>query len=150
MGIRGTSDPAVVGVMISHSHCRLIPAAGGKVGAATTTAFPHNLLPSAPASPPTPAPSPTPQQVLSCWQPPDEQDEEEEIEDVPQLDHVRYFEALPGPQKQQYLETILSLCNTRELSFVLNFVSPRLKIDPFAVFPTEISLRVSLLTDVRF
>ncbi|KAL4948486.1 WD40-repeat-containing domain protein [Aspergillus filifer] len=147
MGIRGTSDPTVVSGMVSHSHSRLIPAASGKVGAATTTAFPHNLLPSAPASPPTPAPSPTPQQVPSCWQPPDEQDEEEEIEEVPQPDHVRFFEALPGPQKQQYLENILSLCNTRELSFVLNFVSPRLKIDPFAVFPTEISLRVLSFID---
>jgi F-box and WD-40 domain protein CDC4 len=41
------------------------------------------------------------------------------------------------------LGELLNLCDSHELSFVAEFVSPRLKKDPFMVLPTELCLRVS-------
>ncbi|RDW90428.1 uncharacterized protein DSM5745_02203 [Aspergillus mulundensis] len=104
------------------------------------TSIPPNLLPSAPASPPTPAPSPTPHQRVPSWRS-SEQDED------PLLFNTKYFESLSGPRKQQYLEAILSLCSSQQLSFVSSYVAPRLRKDPFLVFPTEISLRVLSFVD---
>lgn len=43
------------------------------------------------------------------------------------------------------LGELLNLCDSQELSFVAEFVSPRLKKDPFLVLPTELSLRVRTL-----
>lgn len=40
------------------------------------------------------------------------------------------------------LGELLNLCDSQELSFVAEFVSPRLKKDPFMVLPTELCLRV--------
>jgi len=47
-------------------------------------------------------------------------------------------------ERQRYLEEILSHCDSRQLSFVHNFVSPRLKKDPFTFLPDELCFRVSL------
>lgn len=40
------------------------------------------------------------------------------------------------------LAEILNLCTSRDLTFVHDFVCPRLKRDPFAELPDELSLRV--------
>ncbi|KAL3439464.1 WD40-repeat-containing domain protein [Aspergillus tetrazonus] len=128
MGIRRTSDPPMISGMGSHS--KAIPPSDKPC-----TSIPPNLLPSAPASPPTPAPSPTPHQRLPSWR------ASEQEEDALLL-NTKFFESLSGPRRQQYLEAILSLCSSQQLSFVSSYVAPRLRKDPFRVFPTEISLRV--------
>lgn len=129
MGIRRTSDPPMISGMGSHS--KAIPPSDKPC-----TSIPPNLLPSAPASPPTPAPSPTPHKRLPSWR------ASEQEEDALLL-NTKFFESLSGPRRQQYLEAILSLCSSQQLSFVSSYVAPRLRKDPFRVFPTEISLRVS-------
>jgi F-box and WD-40 domain protein CDC4 len=93
-----------------------------------SSTIPHNLLPSAPASPPTPAPSPTPTQRVPDWS------TAAEYEDS----HIKSIRARLGE--------LLNLCDSQELSFVAEFVSPRLKKDPFMVLPTELCLRVSSLS----
>ena len=45
-------------------------------------------------------------------------------------------------ERLRLLGELLNLCDSQELSFVAEFVSPRLKKDPFLVLPTELSLRV--------
>jgi F-box and WD-40 domain protein CDC4 len=45
-------------------------------------------------------------------------------------------------ERLRLLGELLNLCDSQELSFVADFVSPRLKKDPFLVLPTELSLRV--------
>lgn len=102
----------------------------------SVNSIPPNLLPSAPASPPTPAPSPTPHQRLSDWQNADED------EDAFLLNARIHFSSLPNPRKRKFLEGILDLCDNQHLSFVSSFVSPRLRKDPFQVFPNELCLRV--------
>lgn len=99
--------------------------------------IPPNLLPSAPASPPTPAPSPTPHQRPPTWQSVDDE------EDAFLLNARIHFSSLSNPKKQRFLEGILDLCNNQHLSFVSSYVSPRLRKDPFQVFPNELCLRVS-------
>ncbi|KAL4867688.1 hypothetical protein BDV12DRAFT_170905 [Aspergillus spectabilis] len=128
MGIRHTSGPPVISGMDSKS--KPIPSSDQ-----STTPLPPTLLPSAPASPPTPAPSPTPHQRPPAWRSAEE-------EDTLLLNTRIQFNSLSGPKKQQFLEAILSLCNSQQLSFVSSYVAPRLRKDPFSVFPTEISLRV--------
>lgn len=103
----------------------------------TGTPIPPNLLPSAPASPPTPAPSPTPHQRPPTWQTPDEED------DAFLLNARIHFSSLSNARKQKFLEGILGLCDSQHLSFVSSYVSPRLRKDPFQVFPNELCLRVS-------
>jgi F-box and WD-40 domain protein CDC4 len=105
----------------------------------TITSIPPNLLPSAPASPPTPAPSPTPHQRPPTWQTTDEDD------DAFLLNARIHFSSLSNLKRQKFLEGILSLCDSQHLSFVSSYVSPRLRKDPFLVFPTELCLRVSNL-----
>lgn len=102
----------------------------------TITSIPPNLLPSAPASPPTPAPSPTPHQRPPTWQSADEDD------DAFLLNARIHFSSLSSFKRQKFLEGILSLCDSQHLSFVSSYVSPRLRKDPFLVFPTELCLRV--------
>ena len=102
----------------------------------TITSIPPNLLPSAPASPPTPAPSPTPHQRPPTWQSADEDD------DAFLLNARIHFSSLSNFKRQKFLEGILSLCDSQHLSFVSSYVSPRLRKDPFLVFPTELCLRV--------
>lgn len=104
----------------------------------TTTSFPRSLLPSAPASPPTPAPSPTPHQRAPSWQ------STGDYEDTFLRDARSYFNVLGNAEKQRFLAEVLNLCDNQQLSFVHNFVSPRLKRDPFMTLPTEICLRVWL------
>lgn len=128
MGIWQMSDPPVISGMGSQS--KSIPSSDKPIS------LPPNLLPSAPASPPTPAPSPTPHQRPTSWRP-------SEQEEDALLFNTKFFESLSGTRKQQFLEAILSLCNSQQLSFVSSYVAPRLRKDPFLVFPTEISLRVS-------
>ncbi|KAB8272783.1 F-box and WD repeat-containing protein [Aspergillus minisclerotigenes] len=107
----------------------------------TITSIPPNLLPSAPASPPTPAPSPTPHQRPPTWQSADEDD------DAFLLNARIHFSSLSSFKRQKFLEGILSLCDSQHLSFVSSYVSPRLRKDPFLVFPTELCLRVLSFID---
>jgi F-box and WD-40 domain protein CDC4 len=48
-------------------------------------------------------------------------------------------------ERMRLLGELLNLCDSQELSFVAEFVSPRLKKDPFMVLPTELCLRVRLV-----
>ncbi|KAF7587520.1 hypothetical protein BBP40_007079 [Aspergillus hancockii] len=107
----------------------------------TITSIPPNLLPSAPASPPTPAPSPTPHQRPPTWQSTDEDDE------AFLLNNRIHFSSLPNFKRQKFLEGLLSLCDSQLLSFVSSYVGPRLRKDPFLVFPTELCLRVLSFID---
>ena len=45
-------------------------------------------------------------------------------------------------ERLRLLGELLNLCDSQELSFVAEFVSPRLKKDPFMILPTELCLRV--------
>ncbi|KKY23248.1 putative f-box and wd repeat-containing protein [Diplodia seriata] len=97
--------------------------------------IPHNLLPSAPASPPTPAPSPTPHQRAPDWSTAAEH-EDTQVRDIRAL-----FSEMNDAEKQRLLGELLNMCNSHQLSFVHDFVSPRLKKDPFQVLPNELCLR---------
>jgi F-box and WD-40 domain protein CDC4 len=101
--------------------------------------LPHNLLPSAPASPPTPAPSPTPTQRVPDWS------TAAEYEDSHIKNMRARFSDMNRDERLRLLGELLNICGSQELSFVAEFVSPRLKKDPFIVLPTELSLRVSPL-----
>lgn len=105
----------------------------------SATIPPHNLLPSAPASPPTPAPSPTPTQRAPDWSTASEHEDS----------HIKairgHFGDMNRAERLRLLGELLNLCDSQELSFVAEFVSPRLKKDPFLVLPTELSLRVSTM-----
>jgi F-box and WD-40 domain protein CDC4 len=116
---------------ISHHFPKPIP-----IPNRSTTAIPHNLLPSAPASPPTPAPSPTPYQSAPSWS------SAGENEDSYLRDARSYFSVLNPAERQRYLTELLNMCDNHLLSFVHQFVSPRLKKDPFAHLPNELCLRV--------
>ncbi|KAF2112655.1 F-box/WD repeat-containing protein pof1 [Lophiotrema nucula] len=96
----------------------------------------HNLLPSAPASPPTPAPSPTPTQRAPDWSTAAEH-EDSQIRNTRVL-----FGEMPRAERLRLLGELLNLCDSQELSFVADFVGPRLKKDPFMVLPTELCLRI--------
>lgn len=102
-----------------------------------TSTIPHNLLPSAPASPPTPAPSPTPTQRVPDWSTAAEH-EDSQIKNTRAL-----FSDMNRAERLRLLGELLNLCDSHELSFVAEFVSPRLKKDPFMLLPTELCLRVS-------
>ncbi|KAF7713525.1 F-box/ WD40 repeat domain-containing protein [Penicillium ucsense] len=105
------------------------------------TPIPANLLPSAPASPPTPAPSPTPHQRLADWRSSDE-------EESAFLVNLRiHFSTLTNSRKQKLLEYLLDGCDSQQLSFVSSYVGPRLRKDPFQVFPNELCLRVLSFID---
>ncbi|PLB39528.1 F-box/WD repeat-containing protein [Aspergillus candidus] len=107
----------------------------------TLPSLPPNLLPSAPASPPTPAPSPTPHHRPPLWASTDEDD------DAFLLNARIQFSSLSNPKKQRFLEGILGLCDSQNLSFVSSYVGPRLRKDPFLVFPDELCLRVLSFID---
>lgn len=100
------------------------------------TSLPANLLPSAPASPPTPAPSPTPHQRPPNWVSSDDE------ENTFLLNLRIHFSTLPNSRKQKLLEGLLDVCDSQQLSFVSSYVGPRLRKDPFLVFPNELCLRV--------
>ncbi|KAJ5569536.1 uncharacterized protein N7459_008966 [Penicillium hispanicum] len=107
----------------------------------TVTPIPANLLPSAPASPPTPAPSPTPHQRPPNWHSADEE------ENTFLLNLRIHFSTLTNSRKQKFLEGILDVCDSQQLSFVSSYVGPRLRKDPFQVFPNELCLRVLSFID---
>ncbi|KAF9893747.1 hypothetical protein FE257_009917 [Aspergillus nanangensis] len=120
----------------SNAHSRSLSSS-----AKTVTPIPPNLLPSAPASPPTPAPSPTPHQRPPTWPPVDDEDEAV-------LQNARmHFSSLSNVKRQRFLEGMLSLCDSQQLSFVSSYISPRLRKDPFHVFPNELCLRVLSFID---
>ena len=98
--------------------------------------IPGNLLPSAPASPPTPAPSPTPTQRAPDWSTAAEH-EDHHVRDI----RARFAD-MTDAEKQRLLAELLNMCNSHQLAFVHDFVSPRLKKDPFTSLPTELCLRV--------
>ncbi|USP77844.1 hypothetical protein yc1106_05118 [Curvularia clavata] len=101
-----------------------------------SSTIPHNLLPSAPASPPTPAPSPTPTQRVPDWSTAAEH-EDGDIKSI-----RAQFGDMNRGERMRLLGELLNLCDSQELSFVAEFVSPRLKKDPFMVLPTELCLRI--------
>ncbi|KAI9827919.1 MAG: hypothetical protein M1819_006862 [Sarea resinae] len=122
---------------VSTSHPRPLPTPSR----ANPSPIPHNLLPSAPASPPTPAPSPTPHQRAPTWTTANEH------EDAFLRDARSHFSRLDAAERQRYLAEILNLCDSHQLSFVHSFVSPRLKKDPFQILPNELCLRILAFVD---
>ena len=116
---------------ISHPFPKPIP-----IPNRSTAAIPHKLLPSAPASPPTPAPSPTPYHSVPSWS------SAGENEGSYLRDARSYFSVLNSAERESYLAELLNMCDSHLLSFVHQFVSPRLKKDPFAHLPNELCLRV--------
>lgn len=98
--------------------------------------MPLSILPSAPASPPTPAPSPTPYQRAPSWT------SAGENEDAFLRDAREHFSNLNAAGRERYLAELLNMCDSQLLSFVHHFVSPRLKKDPFEHLPDELCLRV--------
>lgn len=101
------------------------------------------ILASAPASPPTPAPSPTPFQRAPSWT------DAGENEDSHLRDARGHFQSLNAEERQRYLAELLNMCDSNLLSFVHQFVSPRLKKDPFEHLPDELCLRVRLLNFIE-
>ncbi|KAI9702491.1 MAG: hypothetical protein M1836_000971 [Candelina mexicana] len=123
---------------MSHSHPQPLPTPSRPASSPMS----HSLIPSAPASPPTPAPSPTPHQRVPSWSTAGE-DEDSYLRNA-----RSHFSELNGAARQRYLAEILNLCNSQQLSFVHNFVSPRLKKDPFdGILPIELCLRVLAFVD---
>ncbi|KAK9470801.1 WD40-repeat-containing domain protein [Dipodascopsis tothii] len=55
---------------------------------------------------------------------------------------VAAFGRLSAGEREQVLGQLLGLCETRTLGWVMGYVSPRLKKDPFRVLPHELCLRV--------
>ncbi|TKA62202.1 hypothetical protein B0A49_08976 [Cryomyces minteri] len=102
---------------------------------------PSNLLPSTPASPPTPAPSPTPMRRAPDWS------TAAEHEDAPYREIRTLFTMMSDAQKQRLLAELLNMCNSQQLGFVHDFVSPRLKKDPFTTLPNELCLRILTFID---
>jgi F-box and WD-40 domain protein CDC4 len=101
-----------------------------------TANLPHAHLHSAPTSPPTPAPSPTPNKKAPDWSTAAEH-EDTHVRDVRAL-----FSGMNDAEKQRLLAELLNMCNSQQLGFVHDFVSPRLKKDPFTTLPNELCLRV--------
>jgi F-box and WD-40 domain protein CDC4 len=119
-----------------YAHPRPLPTPGR-----SAASIPPNLLPSAPASPPTPAPSPGPHSRAPNWTCAGENE-------VGFLrESTRYFERLDNAQRERFLGELLNMCNNQQLVFVHNFVAPKLKKDPFFHLPNELCLRVG---DVGF
>ncbi|KAK5173946.1 hypothetical protein LTR16_011604, partial [Cryomyces antarcticus] len=110
------------GSMIPRSLPRPVPVPTSPSSMASTV--PSNLLPSTPASPPTPAPSPTPMRRAPDWS------TAAEHEDAPYREIRTLFTMMSDAQKQRLLAELLNMCNSQQLGFVHDFVSPRLKKDP--------------------
>ncbi|KAK3676177.1 hypothetical protein LTR78_003927 [Recurvomyces mirabilis] len=129
---------------------------------ANPNVIPGNTLPSAPASPPTPAPSPTPMHRGPDWSTADPSEDMGDIElddghaDASQQTstgsargygfgyrHMRaMFADMDNDERQRMLSELLNMCDGKLLGFVANFVGPRLKRDPFSVLPNELCLRI--------
>ena len=110
-----------------------------RLSTSNKSAMPLNILPSAPASPPTPAPSPTPYQRAPSWT------FAGENEDAFLRDARGHFRDLNAGERERYLAELLNMCDSQLLSFVHHFVSPRLKKDPFEHLPDELCLRVGYI-----
>jgi F-box and WD-40 domain protein CDC4 len=128
--------------------------------------IPGNTLPSAPASPPTPAPSPRPLQREPEWS---EANDLDDIDDDPSDPFVLSgrddaasarrartrdngqtlwnFAHMENDERQALLATLLEMCDGKMLAFVAGFVGPRLKRDPFSVLPNELCLRILTFID---
>lgn len=90
--------------------------------------------------PPTPAPSPTPNQRAPDWSTAAEHEDS-------QIKNTRsQFREMTRAERLRLLGELLNLCDNHELSFVADFVSPRLKKDPFMVLPNELCLRVRIMS----
>lgn len=134
---------------------------------ANPNVIPGNTLPSAPASPPTPAPSPTPGQRGPDWSTATPHEDMGLPEDTDSdgaastttlnrrssrravtglgYRHMRgMFAEMDNEERKRMLAELLNMCDGKQLSFVAAFVGPRLKRDPFGVLPNELCLRVSL------
>lgn len=133
---------------------------------ANSSIIPGNTLPSAPASPLTPAPSPSLGAQAADWstanahedlgdvEPLDDPETETELVRVPSrrkakghaglgYRHIRtMFADMDGPERKRMLAELLNMCDPRLLGFVAGFVEPRLKRDPFDLLPNELCLRV--------
>ncbi|TKA57028.1 hypothetical protein B0A49_09735 [Cryomyces minteri] len=127
------------GSMIPRSLPRPVPVPTSPSSMASTV--PSNLLPSTPASPPTPAPSPTPMRRAPDWS------TAAEHEDAPYREIRTLFTMMSDAQKQRLLAELLNMCNSQQLGFVHDFVSPRLKKDPFTTLPNELCLRILTFID---
>ena len=114
-----------------YAHPRPLPTPGR-----SGSSIPPNLLPSAPASPPTPAPSPGPHSRAPNWT----FAGENEVGFL--RESTRYFERLDSAQRERFLGELLNMCSNQQLVFVHNFVAPKLKKDPFLHLPNELCLRV--------
>lgn len=86
--------------------------------------------------PPTPAESPGLYHTQPDWSGAVE-DENKFLQDV-----KNGFTPLNSAARQRVLSEMLRLCNSSQLSFVHQFVSPLLKKDPFTSLPEELCLRV--------
>jgi F-box and WD-40 domain protein CDC4 len=117
--------------------------------------IPGNLLPSAPASPPTPAPSPTPGRHIPSWSTATAPYLDLNMAEDLDLDGVGAFMAdrrfrniktvfseMDHDERMTILTELLADCDGKLLGYVANFVAPRLKRDPFGVLPNELCLRV--------
>ncbi|KEQ76003.1 WD40 repeat-like protein, partial [Aureobasidium namibiae CBS 147.97] len=127
--------------------------------------IPGNLLPSAPASPPTPAPSPTPGRRLPSWTSTRAPSldllmrEDGDLDDAGsegtltvdkglRLRHMKnLFSDMNNDERKRILTELLGDCDGKLLGFVANFVAPRLKRDPFGVLPNELCLRILTFID---
>ncbi|OQO13667.1 hypothetical protein B0A48_01896 [Cryoendolithus antarcticus] len=126
--------------------------------------IPGNTLPSAPASPPTPAPSPRPLQGQPDWSTAGVTEDigEVDMEDSISLaDHAsgesasmfgyRHMRAtfadFDNEAKQRMLGELLNMCDGPTLGWVAQFVAPRLKRDPFSSLPNELCLRILTFVD---
>lgn len=118
---------------LHHVHPRPIQTSAGSM----LVTIPQGMLPSAPTSPPTPAPSPTPTSKVPDWSTAAEH-EDASVRDVRSL-----FSEMTDAEKLRMLAELLNMCNSQQLAFVHEFVSPRLKKDPFTYLPNELCLRVS-------
>ncbi|EON64387.1 hypothetical protein W97_03618 [Coniosporium apollinis CBS 100218] len=105
------------------------------------SSIPPSLLPAAPASPPTPAPSPTPNHRAPDWS------TASEHEDATFRNVRAWFSDMNDAEKERLLGELLNMCNSHQLSFVHDFVSPRLKKDPFTSLPNELCLRILTFID---
>ena len=86
--------------------------------ATLSSTIPHNLLPSAPASPPTPAPSPTPTQRVPDWSTAAEH-EDGDIKSI-----RAQFGDMNRAERMRLLGELLNLCDSQELSFVAELSAP--------------------------
>lgn len=127
---------------------------------ANPSVIPGNTLPSAPASPPTPAPSPTPMHRAPDWSTADPAEDIGDIElDEAHTDHAStgssargygfgyrhiraMFADMENDERQRMLAELLNMCDGKLLGFVAGYVGPRLKRDPFTVLPNELCLRI--------